>query len=147
MKTGIHGGMAELDAMIEKTRTLFDGDAFPQTAARAVDTWLRSKLEEGVDPNTDEKWAPTLKGKKPLKTAPERPIVRLAGRNIIISIRGYYVFQHFSTRGRTARRVIPQGRMPLELGNAIRNGQIETFHAKTKAGKRGWRALQLRRVQ
>jgi hypothetical protein len=70
--------------------------------------------------------------------------VRLAGGNIIISLKGHYTFQHFGTRGRVARRVIPQGRMPAELGNAIRRGMVEPFTAKTKAGKRGWRATQAR---
>src|SRR5262245_24816844 len=137
-------GIESLDALIKTARGLASGPEYPMAAAASVDTWLRSKLAAGVDPNTDEKWAPTKDGERPLKTAPSRPTVRLAGDTIIIAIKGHYVFQHFSTRGRVARPVIPQGSMPAELGNAIRLGMVDPFEAKTKAGKRGWRATQRR---
>lgn len=137
--TGISGS-AELDAMIAQLRRLFDGPALAQAAAASTETWLRAQLAAGQDPNTQAAWAPTLEGKRPLKTAASRPTVRLSGSNIIIELRGYYVFQHFPTRGRVARRVIPQGSMPAELGNAIRAGLVEPFEAKTTAGQRGFAA-------
>lgn len=137
-------GIEQLDALIAAARGAGSGPEYAQAAARSVETWLRSQLAAGVDPNTGAAWAPTQDGGKPLKTAPSRPEVRLAGNTIIIALKGYYVFQHFPTRGRKARRVIPQGSMPAELGNAIRLGLVDPFKAKTKAGKRGFRATQRR---
>jgi hypothetical protein len=137
-------GIEQLDAMIERCRAVASGPEYAQAAAQATETWLRAQLAAGVDPNTGAAWAKTQDGKAALKTAPSRPTVRLAGNNIIIALRGYYVFQHFPTQGRMARRVIPQGRMPAELGNAIRLGMVEPFEAKTKAGKRGFAATQRR---
>lgn len=137
-------GMEQLDAMIAQVRQLFTGPAFAQAAATSTETWLRTTLAAGQDPNTMNTWEPTLEGKRPLKTAASRPTVRLAGSNIIIELRGHYVFQHFPTRGRMARRVIPQGSMPEQLGNAIRAGLVEPFEAATAAGKRGFAATQRR---
>jgi len=136
MSAGI-SGIESLDAMIAQVKGLVSGPEYPRAAAAAAGTWLRSRLAAGVDPNTGSAWPKTLKGGQPLKTAPSRPTIRLVGSAVIISLAGYYVFQHFGTRGRTGRRVIPQGSMPPELGNAIRLGFVETFTAKTKAGKRG----------
>lgn len=130
-------GMASLDAMIATARGLFEGPAFAQVAARSTETWLRSTLAVGQDPDTGSAWAPTKAGKRPLKSAASQPTVTLAGSNIIVRIKGYYVFQHFGTRGSVARHVIPIGDMPSKLGNAIRAGLVEPFVAKTKAGKRG----------
>lgn len=137
-------GIEQLDALIATCRGLGTGPEYAQAAARAVEGWLRSKLASGVDPNTNKAWQPTRDGDRPLETAASRPTVRLAGNTIIVALRGYYVFQHFSTRGRPARRVIPQGNMPPELGNAIRLGMVEPFKARTKAGKRGFAATQRR---
>lgn len=137
-------GIEQLDALIERCRSVGSGPEYAQAAAQATETWLRSQLAAGKDPNTGEGWAKTKEGKAALKTAPSRPTVRLAGSTIIIALKGHYVFQHFPTRGRMARRVIPQGNMPAELGNAIRLGMVEPFEAKTKAGKRGWGATRKR---
>ncbi len=134
--TGI-SGMASLEAMIATARGLFDGAEYAQAAQRSTETWLRSTLAAGQDPDTGSAWAPTKAGKRPLKSAVSRPTVTLAGSNIIVRIKGYYVFQHFGTRGRVARHVIPNGDLPPKLGNAIRAGLVEPFQAKTKAGKRG----------
>jgi hypothetical protein len=143
MATGITG-IEQLDQLIETIRGAGAGPEYAQAAARSVETWLRSNLAAGVDPNTTAVWEPTKEGKRPLKSAASRPTVTLAGSNVVITLSGYYVFQHFPTRGRVARRVIPQGRMPPELGNAIRAGMVEPFEAKTKAGKRGYAATKAR---
>lgn len=141
--TGI-SGVEQLDRIIAACKEVASGPEYVQAAARSIDSWLRSRLAAGIDPNTGEAWAPTLEGKRALRSAASRPAIRIAGSNIIIALKGYYVFQHFPTRGRLARKVIPQGSMPAELGNAIRAGMVDPFEAKTKAGKRGWAATQAR---
>ena len=60
-------------------------------------------------------------------------MVRLAGNTVIVALRGHYVFQHFGARGRAGRRVIPQGGMPAQLGNAIRLGMVEPFTKKARS--------------
>lgn len=125
-------GIESLDRMIATVRSLGIGPEYVQATARATEAWLRSQLAAGVDPNTGAPWKPTEDGKRPLKSAAGRPIVRLAGNVVIISLRGYYVFQHFGARGRAGRRVIPQGSMPAKLGEAIRLGLVEPFNAKAR---------------
>lgn len=129
-------GTEQLDRLISACKGLGSGPEYAQAAARSIETWLRSKLSEGVDPNTGAAWAKTKDGKQALKTAASRPTIRLAGKTVIVALKGHYVFQHFSTRGRPARRVIPQGSMPPELGNAIRLGLVEPFRTKTKGSER-----------
>jgi hypothetical protein len=126
MASGI-SGIAQLDRMIAKVRAIGSGPEYVQAAAKAVTTFLQSELAAGKDPNTGTAWKPTIKGERALKTAQTRPQIRIAGRNIIISLMGYYVFQHFPTRGREGRRVIPQGSMPQKLGNAIGQGLVAPF--------------------
>ena len=116
-------GIEQLDAMIATIRATGEAD-YAQAAQRSVETWLQKQLAAGVDPNTGQAWRPTLDGKRPLKSAATRPTVRLAGSNVIISLKGYYVFHQFKTRGVEPRRTIPQGSMPPELGNAIRAGMV-----------------------
>lgn len=125
-------GIESLDRMIATVRGVGEGPEYAQATARATEAWLRSQLAAGVDPNTGAPWKLTEQGKRPLKSAVGRPIVRLAGNVVIISLRGHYVFQHFGVRGRAGRRVIPQGSMPAQLGDAIRLGLVEPFRAKAR---------------
>lgn len=125
-------GIEALDRMIATVRAIGTGPEYAQAAARSVETWLRTQLAAGVDPNTGSAWKPTEEGKRALKSAASQPVVRLAGSAVVISLRGRYVFQHFGTRGNKGRGVIPQGSMPAQLGNAIRLGMIEPFKAKAR---------------
>ncbi len=132
MATGI-SGLEKLDRMIAKVQAIGSGPEYVQAAAKAVQQFLGAELSAGKDPNTGAVWKPTLKGAKPLKTAASRPRIRIAGRNIIVSLTGHYVFQHFGTRGHEGRRVIPQGAMPAKLGPAIARGLVEPFRKQVRS--------------
>lgn len=136
MKTGI-SGVESLDRMIATINGVASGPEYVQAAAKATDGFLQARNAAGVDPNTDAPWAPTKKGERPLKSAAGQPSVRVAGQNVIVGLRGRYVFHFFGARGMPARRTIPQGQMPSKLGQAIRVGMVEPFRSKIRKGRGG----------
>lgn len=125
-------GIEQLDRLIATAKGIGTGPEYAQAAARSTETWLRTTLAAGIDPNTGASWPATEEGQRPLKTASGQPTIRLAGQTIIIALKGRYVFQHFGVRGHPGRRVIPQGAMPDRLGMAIRAGLVEPFRQKSR---------------
>lgn len=104
-------------------------------AARPVEEFMRSQMAKGETPE-GEPWKLTKDGRVPLRGASASYEQSLSGNAIVMRIRGRYVYHHFSTRGRPARRQLPQGAMPQKLGQAIRAGLVETFYGKIRGRKR-----------
>lgn len=137
MATGITG-IDQLDGMIATLRGMAEPSQYVTAAARTIETHLRGTIAAGQAPDGTP-WKPrVLDGGKPLKNAADGLSVRVAGRNVIVSIKGRWTFHHFGAQGKPTRRVIPWQALPTKLGNAIRAGFVEPFKAASKAGKRGY---------
>jgi hypothetical protein len=125
------------EAMLASMRELATNGLPMTTAAANVDAFMRSQLAKGETP-AGEKWKGTKKGTKPLKNAPNAYMQTVVGRSIVMKVLGRYAFHHFGAGYNPAREQLPVGAMPPQLGNAIRQGLVDDFKAKTKAGKRGY---------
>lgn len=131
------------EAMLASMQTLAAEGLSIQSAAANVDAFMREKLAKGETPE-GEKWKLTQKGTKPLKGAPSAYMQSVVGRSIVMKVIGRYAFHHFGTGYLPPRRQLPEGRMPAEMGNAIRQGLVDDFNAKTKAGKVGYARMKAR---
>lgn len=125
------------EAMLASMKALAAEGLSIQAAAANVDTYMRGQLAKGETPE-GEKWKPTQKGARPLKGAASAYMQSVVGRSIVMKVLGRYAFHHFGTGYLPSRRQLPEGRMPKEMGNAIRQGLVDDFQAKTKAGKMGY---------
>ena len=135
-----NGGFEQQIAML---RDLAANGLSMTAAAANVDAFMRSQLAKGQTPD-GKTWTPTKKGQKPLKGAAAAYMQSVVGRSIVMKVLGRYAFHHFGAGNNPARPQLPTGAMPQQLGNAIRAGLVDDFKAKTKAGKRGYRASGLR---
>ena len=140
--TGI-SGIEQLDEMIATIRAI-PGPEYVVAARGVIDRFLQGTTAAGTTPD-GQAWKPRVRdGGKALKNAYNAITVRVAGRSVVVRLTGHHVFHHFSTQGREARQIIPVDGMPAQLGNAIRQGMVEPFEAKTRAGKRGYAYIQAR---
>ncbi len=122
--------------MIASLRALESAQWAP-AAAPQIEAFLRQQADAGRTPE-GEPWPKRQAGGKALRGAAGALEVRVSGEAVIARISGRYAFHHFGAQGKPERRQLPLGRMPKELGNAIRLGLVDVFRAKTKAGKRGY---------
>jgi hypothetical protein len=110
-------------------------------AAAPVDAFMRGQMQAGETPE-GVPWPERKKGGgRGLRGAAGAYEQRVSGNTIVMRVRGRYAFHHFGAGYSPERRQLPLGRMPKKLGNAIRLGLVEAFTAKTKAGKRGYKAF------
>lgn len=131
------------EAMLASMRALASSGLSMLAAAGHVETYMRTTLGQFKAPN-GETWKLTKKGQTPLKGAAAAYMQSVVGRSIVMKVLGRYAFHHFGAGNNPARPQLPTGAMPQQLGNAIRAGLVDDFKAKTKAGKRGYRASGLR---
>lgn len=125
------------EAMMASMRELAVNGLDIRVAASNVDAFMRGQLAKGETPE-GKKWVPKKSGDRPLKGAASAYMQTVVGRSIVMKVLGRYAFHHFGAGYNPARPQLPEGRMPKELGNAIRQGLVDDFKAKTKAGKRGY---------
>jgi hypothetical protein len=131
------------EAMLASMRDMATNGLPITTAASNVEAYMRSQLAKGESPE-GKKWQPTKKGTKPLKGAPSAYMQSVVGKSIVMKVMGRYAFHHFGAGYSPTREQLPTGTMPKEMGNAIRQGLVDDFKAKTKAGKRGYRYYKAR---
>jgi hypothetical protein len=131
------------EAIIATMRDLATNGLPMASAAARVETYMRTTLGQFKAPD-GKSWVLTKKNSKPLKGAANAYMQNIVGRSIVMKVMGRYAFHHFGAGHSPARPQLPEGTMPKELGNAIRQGLVDDFKAKTKAGKRGYRVSGLR---
>lgn len=125
------GDFSALDAMIASCRAVkgLAKDAAPE-AAKRVEASLRATATAGQTPD-GVAWAPKKRGGgRAMVNAAAAITVKAVGGAVLIVLRGVEVFHHFGAAGKPARPVIPQGRMPKRLGDAIRLGFVQPWREK-----------------
>ena len=139
---GIHsdGGF---EAMMASMRALVEEGLGIHQAAANVEAFMRGQLAKGETPE-GKKWVPKKSGDRPLKGAARAYMQTVVGRSIVMKVLGRYAHHHFGSGHNEERRQLPEGRMPKRLGDAYRQGLVDDFKAKTKAGKRGYRYYKAR---
>ncbi len=134
------------EAMMASMRELAANGLSITQAVVNVDVYMRGQLAKGETPE-GKKWVPKKSGGRALKGAASAYMQTVVGRSILMKVIGRYAFHHFGAGYNPARQQLPEGRMPPEMGNAIRLGLVEDFKAKTKAGKRGYRYYKARSMK
>jgi hypothetical protein len=123
------GDFASLDKMIESLRSM---DTLVQEgapiAARNIEAALKSTVSAGQAPDGTP-WPDKVTGGKALKNAAAAITVRVVGASIVIVLKGVEVFHHFGA-GVPRRQIIPQGKMPEKLGNAVRLGFVAPWRKR-----------------
>lgn len=142
--SGIQDEGGGYEAMMASMRALADQGLSIEAAASNVDAFMRGQLAKGETPE-GQPWPKKKNGEKALSGAAAAYQQRIVGRAIVMKIGGgdkaRYAHHHFGSGYNPARRQLPEGRMPPKLGQAIRQGLVDDFKAKTKAGKRGYAAM------
>lgn len=124
-------GAAAMDEWIATLEGLGDlvEDAAPDVA-RAVEAELRDQVGRGVDPQ-GKPWPKTKAGKRALPDAMDDVTVRARGRRIEIKVTGAHARHHLgAVRGGVRRQIIPEGKLPRPMADAIGRVLEERFAEK-----------------
>jgi hypothetical protein len=131
-------GIEQVDGLVAVLQNLAaSGPEFAVAGTNAALAWCKSEVAAGRDPNTGTAYPPTKKGTRPLQHAADAITSSVVGTTGILRVSGYHVYQHWGAGYVPARGIIPRGKMPAKMGDAIRLGLIPPFEAKTKRGKMG----------
>ena len=139
----ITGSLAPITNVLDQLEDV-ESWALPP-AVEAVKTRLVGTAKAHTTPE-GKPWLPTIKGLPALNNAANEITVRLAGKIVIVELKGNSTWWHYGVRGIEARQVIPVDVIGEKLGNAIRRGFVAPFVAVTKAGKRGYTATRARGI-
>ena len=139
----ITGSLAPITSVLDQLEDV-ESWALPP-AVEAVKTHLVGTAKAHTTPE-GKPWLPTIKGLPALNNAANEITVRLAGKIVIVELKGNSTWWHYGVRGIEARQVIPVDVIGEKLGNAIRRGFVAPFVAVTKAGKRGYTATRARGI-
>ena len=116
--------LAELNAMANPERYVLP-------ASQEVKRHLDKTIAAGTTPD-GKAWKPRKSdGGKPLAKAAAAVEVRVAGKTIIVELKGHHVFHHYPTRGNEAREIIPK-EVDESLGAAIRRGVVKPFRERAR---------------
>lgn len=131
-------GIEQCDAMANILRDLMNSGAeMVQAGTQSLFNAVQRDVAAGLDPNTGQPFAPTKEGKPALKNAASGLSWRVVGNVGLLVLTKHYVFHFFGTGYLPKRRANLQGRLPARMGDAIRQGMVPVFEAKTKRGKIG----------
>ncbi|WP_438041441.1 hypothetical protein [Sorangium sp. So ce128] len=105
-------------------------------AAQKVGEELHRTASAGQAPDGTPWAVRKVDGGRALKNAAKAIAVKAIGTVILITLTGPEVFHHFGAGGKPVRRVIPLGRLPEKLGNAIRLGFVPPWRQLVKGGSK-----------
>lgn len=131
-------GIAELDSMIERLRTLAGPDVARRVASKAapgVDKALKTTANAGKT-SEGKAWAPKKDGGRPLVHAADAIATKSAGNMVIATLSGPTVFHHYGAGGKPQRPVLPDnGTVPPGVRKAVLEAASAVFREVT--GGRG----------
>ena len=115
-------GLASLDVMIARLRTLGGGDVAQRVAVRAaplVDAELKRTAAAGTTPD-GKAWKPKKDGGRPLVNAAAAIATRSAGNYVLALLKGPTVYHHLGLGGKPHRQVLPQsGTIPSGIAKVL----------------------------
>lgn len=126
-------GFAQLDAMAARLKAVGE---LPRCAAPAVARVVRDEIlgnvAKGVDPY-GRAWAPTQAGHLPLQGTAKELTVTASGATVVARLEGVHARHHSGeVRGGIARPILPTGRLPSSMGEAIAVELERAFDAATR---------------
>lgn len=126
-------GFAQLDGMIGRLKAVGE---IPSRAAPAVARVVKSEIlgnvAKGVDPY-GRAWQPTQDGHLPLQGTSKELTVIPSGATVVARLEGVHARHHSGeVRGGIARPILPTGRLPASMGEAIGVEIERAFDAATR---------------
>jgi hypothetical protein len=127
--------LADILRAVEKS-----GPEMASAGTAALFNAVQHDVAAGNDPNTGAQLKATQKGARPLKNAAKALSWRIVGTVGFLVLTGHYIFHFFGTGYLPSRKANLKGRLPARYGDAIAQGMVPVFEAKTKKGKIGTKA-------
>ena len=118
-------------ALNEMARRLRSVAAVPEEAAPEVARELEQILAQNIDRSVGpdgEAWPPTKDGRKALLGAKGALSVRAVGSVVVARLTGHHARHHLgAVRGAVRRRILPTGKLPDPMTEAIRRVIVKRF--------------------
>jgi hypothetical protein len=131
------------EAMLATMRDLAANGLPMEPIAARVNEFMDGTLGRGETPE-GEVWVKKRDGSRPYKNARKRYSQNIVGRSLVMKMAAPDAWGHWGTGHIKRRKMIPDNGKEMLFGQAFRRGMVDGFKAKTKAGKRGYRASGLR---
>lgn len=126
-------GFAQLDEIAARLKAVGE---IPRRAAPAVARVVRDEVLGNVAKTVDpygRPWAPTKDGNAPLQGTAKELTVTASGATVVARLEGVHARHHSGeVRGGIARPILPTGRLPSSMGEAIAAELERAFDAATR---------------